>query len=62
MRQQFVDPAAIAAQIKRVQASQKIAHFPLDFLCKHSVSGGQRSPYAEAAPTLKTGGHRDRLQ
>ena len=29
------------------KTSQKIAHFLLDFLCKQSVSGGQRSPHAE---------------
>jgi predicted GTPase len=28
------------------QTSQTIAHFLLDFLCKQSVSGGQRSPRA----------------
>jgi len=32
-----------AAMLER-QTSQKIAHFLLDFVCKQSVSGGQRSP------------------
>jgi hypothetical protein len=30
-----------------LKTSQKIAHFLLDFLCKQSVCGGQRSPHAE---------------
>src|SRR5580692_468888 len=33
--------------------AQKIVHFLLDFLRKQSVSGGQRSPHAEAAPASR---------
>jgi hypothetical protein len=49
----FWNPAGASSSVQCLRR-QKIAHLPLDFLCKQSVSGGQRSPYAEAAPTLKT--------
>jgi hypothetical protein len=40
-------PACVAS------AWRHIAHFLLDFLCKQSVSGGQRSPPAEGFQGLQ---------